>query len=58
MPEVRLREKLRGGRNNVRVDDEMQDFIEEILNENCLLQYTFPGQPRASATATCQTRDP
>ena len=35
--EGRIRERLRGGRNNVRVDDEMRDCLEEIINENCLL---------------------
>ena len=35
--EGRIHERPRGGRNNVRVDDEMRDCIEEILNENCLL---------------------
>ena len=27
----------RVGRNNVRVDDRMRNFLEEIINENCLL---------------------
>ena len=31
------RERPRGGRNNVRVDEEMRDCLEEIINENCLL---------------------
>ena len=35
--EGRIREGPRGGRNNVRVDDEMRDCLEEIINENCLL---------------------
>ena len=26
-----------GGRNNVKVDDEMKDCLNEIVNENCLL---------------------
>ena len=33
----RVNERPRGGRNNVRVDNEMRDCINEILNENCLL---------------------
>ena len=35
--EGRVNERPRGGRNNVRVDNEMRDCINEILNENCLL---------------------
>ena len=35
--EVRIQERPRGGRNNVRVDEEMRDCLEEIINENCLL---------------------
>jgi len=32
--EGRVNERPRGGRNNVRVDNEMRDCINEILNEN------------------------
>ena len=35
--EGRVNERPRGGRNNVRVDNEIRDCINEILNENCLL---------------------
>ena len=35
--EYRIQGRPRGGRNNVRVDDEMRDCQEEIINENCLL---------------------
>ena len=35
--EGRIQERPRGGRNNVRVDEEMRDCLEEIINENCLL---------------------
>ena len=35
--EGRIQGRPRGGRNNVRVDDEMRDCQEEIINENCLL---------------------
>ena len=38
--EGRIRERPRGGRNNVRVDDEMRDCLEEIISENCLLTLT------------------
>ena len=33
----RIQGRPRGGRNNVRVDDEMRDCQEEIINENSLL---------------------
>ena len=35
--EGRIQERPRGGWNNVRVDEEMRDCREEIINENCLL---------------------
>ena len=35
--EGRIAERPRGGRNNVRVDNEMRDCLNDILNENCLL---------------------
>ena len=39
--EGRIRERPRGGRSNVRVDDdEMGDCLEVIINENCLLKLT------------------
>ena len=38
--EARIRERARGGRDNVRVDDEMRDCLEEIISENCLLTLT------------------
>ena len=38
--EGRIWDRPRGGRNNVRVDDEMRHCLEEIINENCLLTLT------------------
>ena len=35
--ERRIRERPRGGRNNVLVDDEMRQCLEDIINENCIL---------------------
>ena len=35
--EGRIRERPRGGRNNVLVDDEIRQCLEEIINENCVL---------------------
>ena len=34
--EGRIAERPRGGPNHVRVDNEMRDCLNEILNENCL----------------------
>ena len=38
--EGRIGERPRGGRNNMRVDHEMRDCLEEIINGNCLLTLT------------------
>ena len=35
--ERRIRERPRGGRNNVLVDYEMRQCLENIINENCVL---------------------
>ena len=35
--EGRIAERPRGGANHVRVDDEMRNCLNDILNENCLL---------------------
>ena len=35
--EGRIQDGPRDGRNNVRVNDEIRDCLEEIINENCLL---------------------
>ena len=35
--ERRIAERPRGGANHVRVDDEMRNCLNDILNENCLL---------------------
>ena len=35
--EGRIRERPRGGRNIVLVDDEMRQCLEDIINENCVL---------------------
>ena len=35
--EGRVDERPCGGRNNVKVDEEMKDCLNEIVNENCLL---------------------
>ena len=34
--EGRIRERPRGGRNNLLVDDEMRQCLEDIINENCV----------------------
>ena len=35
--EGRTRERARGGRNNVKVDEEMKECLGVVINENCLL---------------------
>ena len=35
--EGRVDESQRGGRNNVKIDEEMKDCLNEIVTENCLL---------------------
>ena len=35
--EGRIRERTRGGRNNVLADDEMRQRLEDIINENCVV---------------------
>ena len=35
--EGRIAERPRGGANNVRVDNEMKDCLNDILNDNCML---------------------
>ena len=42
--EGRIEERPRGGPNHVRVDNEMRDCLNEILNETCLLSLTQPNQ--------------
>ena len=53
--EGRIAERPREGPNHVRVDNEMRDCLNDILNENCLLTLTqinqelrqrLPGKPR------------
>ena len=35
--EGRIAERARGRANNVRVDNEMKDCLNDILNDNCML---------------------
>ena len=42
--EGRITERPRGGPNHVRVDNEMTDCLNDILNENCLLTLTQVNQ--------------
>ena len=51
----RIAERPRGGPNHVRVNNEMRDCLNDILNENCLLtlaqinqelRQCLPGKPR------------
>ena len=52
--EGRIRERPRGGRNNLLVDDEMRQCLKDIINENCVLTLSqingelrrrFPAKP-------------
>ena len=53
--EGRINERPRGGVNNIRVDEEMRDCLDDIINKNCLLTLSrinhelrtrLPGKPR------------
>ena len=55
--ESRIHEKPQGGWNHVRVVDEMRDYLEEIINENCLLTL-LPNQSRTAATPSGQANHP
>ena len=64
--EGRIQERPRGGRNNVRVDDEMRDSLEQIINENCLLTLTqinselrrrLPAKPEIHDRTVSRTLD-
>ena len=35
--EGRIAERPRGGKNNVRVDEEIKECLSDIVNENCIL---------------------
>ena len=62
--EGRIRERTRGGRNNVLVDDEMRQRLEDIINENCVvtlrtinreLWRRLPAQPLIHDRAAAQS---
>ena len=62
--EGRIAERPRGGRNNVRVDNEMRDCLNDILNENCLLtlaqmnrelRVRLPAKPRIHERTVART---
>ena len=62
--EGRIAERPRGGPNHVRVDNEMRDCLNEILNENCLLTLTqlnqelrqrLPRKPRICDSTVART---
>ena len=64
--EGRIRERPRGGRNNVCVDDEMRDCLEQIINENCLftlaqinseLRRRLPAKPEIHDRTVSRTLD-
>ena len=57
--EGRIAERPRGGANHVRVDDEMRNCLNDIINENCQLtlaqinQELRQGLPRKPAIHDC-----
>ena len=62
--EGRIAERPRGGPNHVRVDNEMRDCLDEILNEYCLLTLTklnrelrqrLPRKPRICDRTVART---
>ncbi|XP_032223600.2 uncharacterized protein LOC116604807 [Nematostella vectensis] len=64
--EGRIEERPRGGRNNVRVDDEMRDCLNDIINDNCLLTLSrinqelrrrLPLKARIHDRTVARTRD-
>ena len=50
--EGRIAERPRGGTNNVRVDNEMKDCLNDILNDNCMFFGT--NKPRAKTTPSAK----
>ncbi|XP_032240876.2 uncharacterized protein LOC116619803 [Nematostella vectensis] len=64
--EGRIEERPRGGRNNVRVDDEMRDCLNDVINDNCLLTLSrinqelrrrLPLKPRIHDRTVARTLD-
>ena len=55
--EGRIRERPRGHRNNLLVDDEMRQCLEDIMDVGELCSYTKPDKWRVEAKTFCQTSD-
>ncbi|XP_048581595.1 uncharacterized protein LOC125561377 [Nematostella vectensis] len=64
--EGRIEERPRGGRNNVRVDDEMRDCLNDSINDNCILTLSrinqelrrrLPLKPRIHDRTVARTLD-
>ena len=64
--EGRVAERPRGGANNVRVDNEMKDCLNDILNDNCMLTLAqinqelrrrLPRKPRIHDRTVARTLD-
>ena len=62
--EGRIKERTRGGRNNVLADDEMRQRLEDIINENCVvtlsqingeLRRRLPAKPLIHDQAVAQS---
>ncbi len=50
--EGRIHELPRGGRNNIRVDEEIRDCLEQIINENCALSRITKVSPTQTRNAS------
>ena len=55
--EGRIAERPRGGANHVRVDDEMRNCLNDIINENCLAN-TSTDKSRVEAASSTKTGNP
>ena len=56
--EGRIAERPHGGPNHVRVDNEMRDCLNDILNENCLLTLTQLNQELRQRSSKTQNLRP
>ena len=54
--EGRTEQRARGGRNNVKIEDEMKECLNNIINENCMMTLTEFNQQRAEEKIAWKTR--
>ena len=48
----RVDERPPGGRNHVKVDEEMRRYLDEVFNENCMLTFTAINAELQPTTST------